>query len=96
MPVDLSTCVPGQRLISSHDIILTYVGRIPETDNCYKCGYVHVVRYPNGNCGTRTNDGYVYATPSKRLPEDHDIVEIMNHDDTYRLNRLLKLMDMSA
>ena len=69
MPVDLSTCKPGDKLLSKHGIVLTYVRPTPE-------GYYdHEVTYPDGSRGTRMNDGRVYK--HKSLPEDHDIVEIL-------------------
>jgi hypothetical protein len=76
-PIDLRTCRPGQKLRSKHGLILTYVG--PTPDGNY---YDHVVKYPDdgygGDClGTRIHDGHVYRNPDKRLPEDHDIVEIL-------------------
>jgi hypothetical protein len=69
--VDLNKCKSGQRLKSRHGVILTYVERI-------KGGYYqHLVRYPNGSFGSRTDDGFVYKNPSSRLPDDHDIVEVL-------------------
>lgn len=68
--VDLRTCKPGDKLRSTHGMILTYVGPLPEND------YMdHEVRYPNGSRGTRTHDGFVFR--NKRLPVDHDIAEIL-------------------
>ena len=69
-PVDLRTCKPGDKLRSVHGLILTYIGPLLE-DNYMD----HAVEYPNGSMGTRTHEGYVYR--GKRLPEDHDIVEII-------------------
>ena len=72
--VDLRTCKPGDKLRSTHGMILTYVGPIPKND------YMdHEVRYPDGSHGTRTHDGFVYRY--KRLPEDHDIAEILPSND---------------
>ena len=71
MTVDLNTCKPGDKLLSSHGLELTYIKKLTE-DNYYD----HLVRYPNGSEGTRTNDGYVFRT--NRKPEiDHDIVKII-------------------
>lgn len=70
MPVDLSTCKPGDKLLSKHGIILTYVGPTPEGHY-----YDHEVTYPCGSRGTRMNDGRVFKNRS--LPEDHDIVKIL-------------------
>ena len=64
--VDLNTCKPGDKLVSKHGAILTYVGK-----NDY---YDHNVLYSNGSAGTRTNDGFVYRNPDKRLHQDHDTI----------------------
>jgi hypothetical protein len=71
--VDLRTCKAGDKLISRHGKVLTYVSPLPE-DNFYD----HLVRYPDGSNGTRCHDGFAYRNPSKRLPEDHDIVRIVH------------------
>ncbi len=71
--IDLNNCKPGQKLKSKHGMILTYVG--PTEKGNY---YDHYVQYPNGSRGTRCNDGFVYRNPGSRLPEDHDIVEILD------------------
>ena len=70
--VDLRNCKPGDKLKSKHGLILTYIRPLPE-----EYYYDHVVEYPNGSKGTRIHDGHVYRNPDKRLPEDHDIVEIL-------------------
>ena len=73
--VDLRDCKPGDKLLSKHGLLLTYVKALPEED------YMdHVVKYPNispyfGSTGTRTHDGFVMR--NKRLEEDHNIVEII-------------------
>lgn len=69
-PVDLRTCKPGDRLLSRHGMILTYVKPLP-----HDAYMEHEVRYPDGSKGTRTNDGFVFRT--KRLLEDHDIIRIL-------------------
>jgi hypothetical protein len=70
MSVDLRTCKPGDKLLSKHGMILTYIGPLP--DGHY---FDHEVMYPNGGRGTRTNNGATYrAAP---LQEDHDIVQIL-------------------
>lgn len=72
MDIDLSKCKKGQKLLSSHGEILTYIEPCPEQDY-----YDHLVRYANGSKGTRTNDGFVFR--NKRDPKtDHDIVEIVD------------------
>lgn len=70
--VDLRTCIPGGKLLSKHGEILTYLGPLPE--GCY---YDHEVEYSDGSKGTRTHYGHVFRNPSRRLPEDHDIVKII-------------------
>jgi hypothetical protein len=70
--LDLSACKPGQRLLSKRGVILTYVGPNPVRMTKFH----HLVRYPNGSQGTRTNDGFTYSNTSARLPDDHDIVAI--------------------
>jgi hypothetical protein len=68
-PVDLRTCKEGDKLVSKHGMILTYVKPLPEED------YMdHEVAYPDGGRGTRTHDGRTYR--NRPLPIDHDIVEI--------------------
>lgn len=64
--VDLNTCKPGDKLLSKHGEILTYVGKCDETNY-----YDHNVLYANGSPGTRMNDGFVYKNPDKRLECDH-------------------------
>lgn len=70
--MDLSNCVPGQKLRSKHGMILTYVGPFIGHGP-----YQHEIRYPDGSHGSRMNDGFTYHNPNARLPEDHDIVEIL-------------------
>jgi hypothetical protein len=70
--IDLTTCVPGQKLKSRHGLILTYVKFVPSAP------YPHEIKYPNGSRGTRNNDGTVFL--HKRLPEDEDVVEILPLD----------------
>lgn len=66
--VDLTKCKPGDKLRSKHGLVLTYVG--PNNGD-----YPHTVKYPDGNYGTRTNDGFTFRT--KRMDSDHDIVEVI-------------------
>ena len=70
--VNLNECVSGQKLLTKHGTILTYIERLPE-DHYYD----HKIQYPGGGYGTRTNDGFVYRTPVSRLPTDEDIIEIL-------------------
>lgn len=69
--VDLRTCKKGDKLISKHGLVLTYVG--PTEEGHY---YDHYVTYPNGSGGTRLHDGTTYR--HNRMECDHDIVEIVN------------------
>lgn len=71
--IDLRICKQGQKLRSTHGMILTYVRPLEESNY-----YHHEVQYPCGAMGTRIHDGHVYKNPDKRLPEDHDIVEILD------------------
>ena len=68
--IDLSKCVAGQRLISTHGEIMTYVSSLG-----VEYGYEHRIMYSNGSLGTRTNDGFVYK--KNRLPGDHDVAKIL-------------------
>ena len=73
-PVDLRECRPGQKLLTKHGTILTYVGiRFPDSP------FPHEILYPEGSNGSRTHDGYVFRNPAKRLYEDEDIVEILDY-----------------
>lgn len=72
--IDLRNCKPGDKLLSSHGLILTYVRPL---ENHYMD---HEVQYPNtspyfGSIGTRTHDGYVMR--KNRLDTDHNIVKIL-------------------
>ena len=75
-PINLSKCVPGQKLRSSHGEIMTYVRRL----NPAKDYYDHEVKCLNGYSYTLTNDGHVYRNPKMRLPEDNNIIEILPLD----------------
>lgn len=68
MSVDLRTCVKGQKLLTKHGTILTYVGPSKSPD------YPHEIEYPDGSKGTRLDDGHVYRNS---LPTDEDVVEIL-------------------
>lgn len=74
---NMKQCKPGDKLISCHGLILTYVG--PSTSDRYP----HKVKYPDeiyekNSYGTRTDEGYVFVV--NRLPEDHDIVGFAPED----------------
>lgn len=70
--VDLNTCKPGDRLKTVRGTILLYVDKLPE--NNY---YDHLIQFPNGSFGTRTNEGFVMRNPGSRLETDEDIIEIL-------------------
>lgn len=74
--IDLSKCVPNQKLRSKHGWILTYVKPLDASVDYYD----HLVKYHDGTFGTRINDGHTYRKPSSRLECDHDIVEILPID----------------
>jgi hypothetical protein len=71
--VDLNKCKGGERLVSRHGWVLTYIGKRPNSI-CADV-YPHTVLYPNGQEGSRCDDGYVFK--SKRLIDDIDIVEVL-------------------
>lgn len=87
--IDLNICRPGQKLRSSQGEILTYVGRLPK--HSY---YQHLVRYANGSEGSRMNDGFVYKNPEKRLPTDHDIVEILPWEPVFSEEQIQHLANV--
>ena len=69
--VDLRNCKEGDKLLSRHGLVLTYLR--PTEEGHY---YDHWVQYPDGSLGTRIHDGHVFR--KNRLPEyDHDIVQIL-------------------
>jgi len=68
--VNLNECKKGDRLLSKHGWILTYVKKLPEENY-----FDHLVRYPDGSGGTRTNEGMVAR--NRPLPTDHDIVYVL-------------------
>ena len=69
MKIDLNTCKEGDRLLSCHGEILTYVGKTREEP------FPHEIRYADGSAGSRSDDGQTYL--NNKLPTDHDIVEIL-------------------
>ena len=71
--VDLSTCVRGDKLLTSRGNVVEYVSKTPFEYHTY---LDHVIRYSNGSYGARTNDGYVFL--NNRKPEtDEDIIKII-------------------
>ena len=68
--IDLRNCKPGDKLISKHGKMLTYVA--------YYSGshWPHYVRYDDsGKIGSRTDEGYFFS--DNRSYCDDDIVEIL-------------------
>ena len=77
--VNLNKCIVGDILISKHGIHLKYCGLCE-----YEWAgdwYPHKVQYPDGSYGTRTDDGHVYKKPKNRMPEDHDIVNVISRNN---------------
>lgn len=72
MSVDLRQCKPGDKLLTKHGTIMEYVG---PNDPWFHTQYPHLVKYPNGELGSRTDDGFVFLFDQR--PEDQDIVEIL-------------------
>jgi len=68
--INLNNAKSGQKLLSKHGMVLTYLGKNNDLI------YPHLVEYPDGGTGSRTDDGFVYK--NARLPGDHDIVEILD------------------
>jgi hypothetical protein len=67
--VDLRGCKPGDKLLTKHGMILTYVGL--QSDPTYP----HEVEYPMGGNGSRTNDGFAFA--KIRLASDQDVIKVL-------------------
>jgi hypothetical protein len=72
--INLSKCVPGQKLRSTRGDIMTYVRRL----NPAKDYYDHEVKCSKGYLYTVTNDGYEYRNPKMRLVDDNNIIEILS------------------
>ena len=72
MSVDLRQCNPGDKLLTKHGTIMEYVG---PNDSYFHTVFPHRVKYPNGEFGSRTDEGWVFRF--NRRPEDEDIVEIL-------------------
>jgi len=69
--IDLRKCKPGDRLRTAHGLIVRYV--LHQKDSAYP----HVIRYSDGQMGTRMDDGQVYIRPDMRRVDDHVIVKIL-------------------
>ena len=63
---DMNRCKPGDKLISEHGTIVTYVEKISEHT------YPHKVKYPDGSEGSRCDDGFVFK--NFRMECDENIV----------------------
>ena len=72
MTVDLRTCKLGDKLLTKHGTILEYFW---PNDSPHPTEYPHLIKYPNGAFGTRTDNGQIFL--QIRRPEDEDIVEIL-------------------
>lgn len=64
---DMSRCQPRDKIISCQGMIFTYISPGGSNPDC-----PHIVMYPNGAYGERTDDGKVSCV--KPLPTDHNIV----------------------
>ena len=76
--IDLRTCKPGDKLLTKHGSVLTYV--CYDSDNPNVKDWPHIIRYPNGARGTRTHEGFCFKNIDKRLPSDEDVIEILGAD----------------
>lgn len=72
--INLNNCKSGDKLLSKHGEILTYIEKSTDPRDER---FPHIVRYSDGSRGSRTDDGFVYSRPESRLDSDHDIVEII-------------------
>lgn len=70
--IDLTKCRRGDKLVTRLWNIVTY-----ESANSGNPKWPHEIRYEDGSYGTRTDNGYVFSNPAKRLPSDDDIIAIV-------------------
>lgn len=70
---DMNQCKPGDKLVSCHGAIFTYIG----IQECL-APFRHVVEYPDGGKGTRADNGKTYLNCP--LSVDHDIVGFAEPD----------------
>ena len=70
MKIDLRKCKAGDKLISCHGEVLTYIRHEPEAY------FPHIVEYADGSLGSRTDEGFVSSC--RPLETDHNIVEIVS------------------
>lgn len=73
-PINLNTCVPGQKLLTRQGTGAIYVCRISKNPL-----YNHKIKLDDNDfIESRTNDGYVFKNITVRDPKtDLDIVEIL-------------------
>jgi hypothetical protein len=62
---DMNKCSKGDKLLSTHGTVLEYVG-IDGRQSPYR----HVVKYPNGALGSRTDSGEVFIKNKMEIDED--------------------------
>jgi hypothetical protein len=68
--VDLRNCKPGDKLLTKHGMVLTYVG----VQNCGP--FPHEIEYPNGGHGSRTDEGFTFR--NMRRETDQDVIAVLN------------------
>lgn len=64
---NMNKCKKGDKLLSVHGTVLEYIG-INERYEPYR----HVVKYPNGSLGSRTDSGEVFVR--NKMDTDEDIL----------------------
>lgn len=74
--LSLSVCKKGDLLLSKSGLVLKYVKKLG-----LHAYYDHEITYPDGSRGTRTDDGHVYRSEDKRLPDDHDVIKILSSEE---------------
>lgn len=67
--VNLNECKFGDLLLTCHGTILKYVEKTQGKQ------YPHLIQYPEGSQGTRTDDGFAFQ--NKRLPADENVIAIL-------------------
>lgn len=71
MSVDLNKCKCGDKLLTRNGTILIYVMKLDDWHT-----YKHLIRWPDGHRGTRTNDGLM----DDEGIHDGDVVDVFNID----------------
>lgn len=72
MSVDLRQCKPGDKLLAQNGMIMEYVG---PNKKYFREKYPHLVRYPDGATGSRTDNGVAWIIDDGL--SEYDIVEIL-------------------